>query len=512
MIAAHLRHSRSTRMAIGTTSVRNAATRAALAWLGLAALAPAGALAPLPAAVAQTDPTPAPPEPAAPLPEAARPTEAGAASEPAVAGDRAAAYRVFREHFDARRFAEALPAAQQVVDLTEQRHGADALELVVPLVNFGTTKHRLSDHNGAAVQYQRALKIVEASEGAFSRSIVPPLLGLGVTYAAVGDHAASAQALRRAVDVSRKLDGLFNVSQLVLVEALISSYVALNQIEDADREQQYALRLAEKAYGKDDPRLIPALERSAGWLEDTGYHVAARQTYARALEIVRKSGVSKDLRMVPQLRGIARMYRMEYLHGAEPADTKKSAGGGQGTGSVYSAGATPSVGTGSAALSNAGEEALQLALEVLDAHPREGAGLRGATLVDLGDWYMVAGKTRDALRRYKEAWAALTAPGGGGTAVLDAPAALIYRPPSSARRNPTVAAEEYTEHVVEVEFTVTAEGRAKNVTAVASDVAQSTTKAVTAAIKRSRYRPRFVDGAPVVTPGVRHRQTVYVRS
>jgi tetratricopeptide (TPR) repeat protein len=425
--------------------------------------------------------------------------------------DRAAAYRAFREHFDARRFTEAMPAAQQVVDLTEQKFGKDALELAKPLINLGTTKHRLGDFNGAALQYQRALKIVETHEGGFSRGVIQPLLGLGVTYAAAGDPDASARSLRRAVDVSRKLDGLFNPQQLELVEPLVASYVALGQYEDAEREQQYAVRLAEARYGKYDPRLLPTLEHSASWLERSGQFVAARQTYARALDIARRAGGKTDLRTVTSLRGIARMYRMEYLYGPGSFSEEEVTGTRTGGTAVYG-GPTPGSTPTTTVLNEAGEDALQLALEALDAHPDEAVRLRGETLVDLGDWYMIAGRTRDAMREYRNAWTALSAPGAPGTVVLGTPVQLMYRPPSGGKRNPTVDPEEYTEHFVDVDLIVTPEGRAKDATVVAADVTDATAKSVLAAIRRSRYRPQFVDGEPAETPGIRHHQVIYVRS
>ncbi|HJS22467.1 MAG TPA: TonB family protein [Steroidobacteraceae bacterium] len=443
-----------------------------------------------------------------------QPGSATATATPAVAEitDRATVYRMFREHFDARRFAEALPAAQRLVDLTQARFGPDASEMVAPLSNLGTTMLRLKDTNGAAVQFQRAVKIVEAHNGGFSREVIAPLFGLGVTYAAAGDYVASTDTLRRAVDVSRKLDGLFNVEQLGLVEALIASYIGQGQYEDAEREQQYALRLAESAYGRYDPRLIPMLERGARWLEESGRFIAARQTYARALEIARRAGGDKDPRMVTPLRGIARMYRLEYVYGAEPVGPPVGVSNPQSSGSVYGASTAPVMAEAPGMLHEAGEDALKLALAVLDAHPDLAATQRGDTLIDLGDWYLVAAKPRDAMRSYKEAWNALAAPGAKGTAALDTPYLIIYRPPSSSRRNPAVDAEEYTEGVVEVQFMVTQEGRVKDPTIATSDVTETVGKSVVTAIRRARYRPRFVDGAPVQTTGVRHRQTVYVRT
>lgn len=485
-------------------------------WWVSAAFALLAAIAPATHAAAQ--PPTAPPGSETPATAAtdaapAVATEASAPLAPAVdyGGDRAAAYRAFREHFAARRFADALPAAQQVVDITEQKFGKDALELATPLINLGTIRYRLADFSGAALQYQRALKIVETREGGFSRGIIQPLLGLGVAYAAAGDYDASARSLRRAVDVSRKLDGLFNPQQLELVEPLVASYVALGQFSDAEREQQYAVRLAEAAYGKNDPRLLPTLEHSASWLEKAGQYVSARQAYARALDIARRAGGKDDLRMVTPLRGIARMYRMEYLHGPGLVEQDEPVPSPQGGASVYS-GPTPGSSPTTTVLNSAGEDALELALKALDAHPEEAVALRGDTLVDLGDWYMIAGRTREAMREYQEAWMALSVPGAAGTAVLGAPAQLIYRPPSSSRRNPTVDPEEYAEHFVEVELTVTPEGRAKNVTIVSQDVTEATGKATVASIRRSRYRPRFIDGEPVATTGVRHRQVIYVRS
>lgn len=508
---------------------KTVAVRVSFTWHVAVAAMLLVAMALLTFAVAQAPPPePAAPDPATATPETPPATTAAPESAPTVTpdepsaaptaapavdhgGDRAAAYKAFREHFDARRFAEALPAAQQVVDITEQKYGNDSLEMLTPLMNLGTTRQRLADYNGAALQYQRALKLVETREGGFSRDIIRPLLGLGISYAAAGDYDSSARALRRAMDVSRKLDGLFNPQQLELVEPLVASYVALGQYEEAVREQQYALRLSESMYGRSDPRLLPALEHSAQWLETTGQYTTARQAYARALDIVRRAGGKEDLRMVTPLRGIARMYRMEYLYGSRPVSDSDGAPSPQAGSPVYS-GPTPSSTPVSTALNDAGEEALELALEVLDKHPEEAVALRGETLVDLGDWYMIAGRTRDAMREYKQAWAALSAPGATGTGILDTPIQLIYRPPSSGKRNPTVDPEDYTEHFVETEFTVTPEGRARDPKVVADDVSDSTAKSVLTSIKRSRYRPRFVDGGPVATSGVRHRQVIFVRS
>ena len=76
--------------------------------------------------------------------------------------------------------------------------------------------------------------------------------------------------LKRAIDLSRNLDGLFNVEQLQILDPLIASYIALDLTADAEKEQQYALRVAETAYGKTDARMLKPLDRYGRWLEQLG--------------------------------------------------------------------------------------------------------------------------------------------------------------------------------------------------------------------------------------------------
>ena len=166
------------------------------------------------------------------------------------------------------------------------------------------------------------------------------------------------------------------------------------------------------------------------------------------------------------------------------------------------------VDTRTARLDGDGEAALRLALSVLEERPDQVA-LRGETLLDLGDWYQLGGKTYDATRVYKDAWAALSAPGGAGTAAMSEPSQLYYKPPSSAAKRADKDDDEQIENFVEVEFTVTPEGRVVDTKTVATDGNDAQDKSVQIALRRARYRPRFVDGIPVATKAVRHRQVLY---
>lgn len=427
---------------------------------------------------------------------------------PVEATERSDAYQQFRTHFDARRFADALPPAEQVVALTEQQFGASGRELVTPLLNLATTQKRLNNLTAAEAAYKRALRIVEAVDGGYSHGVIEPLHGLGLTYFEGGQYRNAAEQLRRAVDVSRKLDGLFNVQQLPLVTGLIDSYVALDQVADVDREQQYALRLSENAYGRNDPRMLPVLARSADWCEATGRYRMARQAHARTLDIVGRTAGKRDPSVVPPLRGIARSYVNEYLYGSQDVD---SSGRDYNPALSGTLGGMPPGGqepTRVVRLDPDGEDALKLALAVLAERPDQLA-LRAETLLDLGDWYQLGGDNQDAKRTYRDAWTAFSAPGGPGTALMSAPAQLYYKAPSSSVRRPDQDEDEVAERFVEVQFTVTPEGRVTDTQVLATDASEAQERSVTTALRRSRYRPRFVDGNPVATTAVRHRQVMY---
>jgi tetratricopeptide (TPR) repeat protein len=432
----------------------------------------------------------------------------GLVSAVAVGNERTDAYRAFREHFDARRFSEALPAAQQVVTLSEKQYGPEQMELVVPLTNLGATQLRLNTYFEAEESFRRALKIVEAREGGFAIDIIRPLLGLGATYAAAGQHEDAAVQLRRALDVSRKIDGLFNPAQIEILEPLIKSYVALEQERDAEREREYALRIAEVSFGKDDVRMLPALARGARWYEEGERYFGARQLHHRSINIIakshgeKKSDEIKDIRMVAPLRGIARAYRMEYLYGGkvwnddERADvplvsTRSSVGGPQ--------------------LTDEGRKSLERALEILKEAPEGTAAQRGEVLVELGDWYWTTNNEKKAFENYKEAWRELSVPGGTGTSMLETPVQIFYESPTGALHKPPARMDEFDRFVVDVDFTVTPAGKVADARVAESDATDKRKDSVVKALKDARYRPRFANGEPVETKDVRFREELYFK-
>jgi tetratricopeptide (TPR) repeat protein len=435
----------------------------------------------------------------------------GWAAGPAAAvtdAERIGVNQQFREAFDARRYEEALPFAQQVVTLTEEQYGKDARALVNPLTNLGTVHYRLKDYSSAEKEYQRSVEILEKTAGTTDRQLLRPLQGLGAAHFAESEYVDASVALKRAIDLSRNLDGLFNADQLQILEPLISSYVALDLTGEAEKEQQYALRVAETAYGRMDARMLQPLDRYGRWLETIGRYTSARLLYARALTIAEQTSGRGSMTAVDPLLGIARSYRLEFVNGPEEAPTQQDA---------FSAnpelnGIAPDV----QRLNPDGERALRLALQAIEKNDKSGANgaldhkKRGDTLLELGDWYMSAGGLGRGIDTYREAWRDYVV--AGDTTVLTQPRLLAYRPPSQSSKRSTLKPDEAQEHFVEVKFTVTKDGRTDNVELAGGDAPENAQKAMITAVKKARYSPKFEAGEPVETRGVTLREKILVKA
>lgn len=414
--------------------------------------------------------------------------------------ERTVVYREFRTHFDARRYAEALPVAERLVQLTEEQYGAEGTELSAPLTNLATTQYRLGNFPAAEQHYLRTVQVLEAAGASSNRELIRPLHGLGATYAAAGQYESAIPALRRAVDLSRNLDGLFNSAQLAMLDPLIEAYVVLGQFAQAEKEHQYAFRVAESSYGRDDLRLLKPLDRYARWFEFVGRYATARSLYARALAIADQPKGRPE--SVPALRGIARTYRLEFVHGVESAESAPR----------DPLDASPTFAEmPEGGLSADGERALLLALQLIERAGPLDRRLHGDTLVDLGDWYMTGGAVSRALQTYEKAWSDLSAD-GGSTERLAMPEQLAYRPPSASVSRTRLDPEDYEALPVELRLTVGKDGRVSDVVAVPGNAPENVVKSVISAARKARYRPRLDGGKPAETSGVALIERMAVRA
>lgn len=415
--------------------------------------------------------------------------------------DRRVVYREYRDAFDSRNYQRALPLAVRVVDLTANEYGTDAIEMAGPLTNLGTTLYRLGEYGEALDTYRRALYLVENEGDPTDPRLIAPLHGLGASLRGMQRDEEAIVPLKRAVDIVRNRDGLHAPAQLPLLHPLIEAYEATWRYDDASREHQYAFNVAEQAWGADDPRMIAQLEELARWNEKVGRYTAARVMYARAVQLADREKPG-SLKAVASLRGIARTYRLAYING----ESQESV--------VATSSELPQSMATAPLMMNApsgeGERALRNALQRLEPAGASKAAERGQVLIDLGDWYRIAGAGSRAMSSWTQAWTELTA--AGDTSALSRPAPIVYRAPSMAVSQRHQDPAEYDVQEVNLQLAVAADGDVRNATVTnPSPERDAAERAVVTAVRRGTWRPAFAGGVAVPDNDFTFSEKVYVR-
>ena len=325
---------------------------------------------------------------------------------------------------------------------------------------------------------------IEKDQGHVTRALEAPLFELGKLYLAT-DHCQDAiPLLRQAIALTQRLDGVMNTRQLAMYEPLLECIVAKDMVIDLQRALDQMLLIRENAYGTSDLRMLPALAHAGEWYERAGEYDNAREMYQRSVDIARKAGGDRDVRLVGPLRALARTFRLQVQYEPEPLRGR--------------------------ALDAAGERMLERAARIVRENPEASAPLRIDTLLEIGDWYQMSGAVRDALKIYKEVWAAAVATGMPGESVLGEPTPLLYRAAVGVALRAAPPDRQKMKHYwIDFEFRVTRFGQVEDVLAKGSAAPSSLQQDVAENLKRTHYRPRFAEGEAVDTEGVKVRQGVW---
>jgi len=399
--------------------------------------------------------------------------------------------------------AAAVEHAAETLRLSEEKHGPQAREVVNPLTNLGTAAFRQGDFERAEQAYLRAIGIIDGQLAGADRMLIRPLHGLGETLLARARPDDAAIPLKRAVDLSRNLDGLFNIGQLDFLDPLIEAYVAANRSSEADREQQYAFRVAENEYGRNDLRLLEPLDRYARWFESIGRYSTARGLHARALQLTERLAADNLVLGVPALRGLARTWSLEYLYGPE-LEARPTA-------EISDGSESPLLTQQSARLSPEGERALRNAIDILRRSETQRLALAD-TWSQLGDWYLLTGNQERMNAAYLEAWNTRAAISTEALAIFATPRLVFYRAPSaSSTRFKPSNIEEYEPKKIEVRLRIGRDGRVIDTAILSSEAAEAINRSVLFAARRARYAPRLEAGKAVEEDGLVLSEVMWVK-
>lgn len=409
--------------------------------------------------------------------------------------------------FDRKDWPAAVAAAQGLIAEARQAEPMDALQLAEALTLLGEAQTGSGDFVAAESAYAEALQLVQANAAPTSTHLLAPLGGLARLYARTERHPYAVPLFEQAVLITRRSYGLFDLSQLSLLRQLAASLTELNLIEDAARHMNYVLRVGERNYGGDDPRIVPLITSVADWHMEAGSFTSARQLYHNALAVVEERLGETHPAAVTPLRGIARSHTQE-LHFAllRMLNQRERFANKEEFGQPEPRRIHPRM------LNEQGGRALERALQILANQDQSSAAEHIATLIQAGDWYIIKQEPEKALTYYQRALRIpAEQPELSGQARLSFPVRIFYPVPPLAAASRMLAQAESEERYIEMEFTVAADGAVSDVREVSSTTNSRQRSEAIQTLLASRYRPRFVAGQAVATPAMKLREVYRVR-
>lgn len=394
-----------------------------------------------------------------------------------------------------------LSVAAQSVESAELEYGADQLEMIGPLLDLARIQESEKAYHSAADSYSKCISIVENHAGFFNTALIVLHSRLGHVYQSAGQFEKSIAAFQRAKHVSHRNIGLYNLQQIEVIDAMIESYYRMGRVKDADREQWYRFRAFEHQYGDDTLRLMPAIFKLADWYHRIGQYENEQYIFKQTLAALHESEVKKNTDLTTPLRAIANRYRVMGYSALE------------------------------------GEKALRLALDIADKDSQITPTRHAEILIDLGDWYLTLGKTKAALENYKRAWQLLFANKDTkyeAVQLFDHPIALSDRRlrrrySSRVRLRPNYLTQPYhgipiPQHLppeestlhninsdinvanfVELQLTVNKDGSVADIEVVNTALPEAMKEKIMPNLDRLIYRPRLINGEPVITHQHRSR-------
>lgn len=303
------------------------------------------------------------------------------------------------------------------------------------------------------------------------------------------------ESFRRAQHITHRIGGVYSPDQLEVLRHLTRLNLKQGNLIDADREQEFSLRVSEQVYGENSEELLPVLQRLGAYFASRGSMFSLssgpdfryfrdqmfRQSlryYDRAIKIVEDNYGVNDLRLIEPLRGLARARLLQVTH------------------------------------RSASEVALERVVYIVDSNPASDVTDRVKALISLGDIYTITGDKR-ASDVYLSAWNLMqedTAYRNLAAEVFGTPTRLHPDMDSVLYldRLPDAALEEEVELFIDVGYSVLANGRVSNIKLIEKNVPNAQVRYMRALLADARFRPRILDGELVATDNLMIHQTFQV--
>ncbi len=143
--------------------------------------------------------------------------------------------------------------------------------MLVPVISLSDdldrqgTAHRYSEFTISSRDYQSNISHLEISSGPYSENLTAPLVSLGILANENRQYADAEDSFNRALRIHRINNGLQDLSQLPILDLIISNNISRQNWKAANDNYHFYYWIHRRNYGETDPRMLAVIDKLIAW-------------------------------------------------------------------------------------------------------------------------------------------------------------------------------------------------------------------------------------------------------
>ena len=398
------------------------------------------------------------------------------------------------------RYPEALEYALSAVKLIEYNSkDIHSLKLIIPLNNLAIIQEKLQYNSDAIKTYKRIIDLVEREGGVFDVRLSALINRTGYLLQKDNKHEQAIELFQLSQHINHRAKGVYNLDQITTLNLMTNSYLLTGELDKANATQNFRYLVNHHVYGQGSLLIVPSMIKLAKFKSMLRLYDDAWLLYTEAIQIIERSLDKKHLSLINLLLELATIMQNQLAFG-EYNEMKNI----QFQFDVNEYDSQSSFNTSQKfrlppRKSNTKEafNALSREVQIMDHHKEKiSLANRVAVYVNFGDLCMVTrNKRSQGIAMYIKAIQLLDSE--SNTEILKQqyfgqPKRLQYRKPKLFENSDNIDTI-----FIETTFIVLANGSVKNIKIVVANASVYMRSQFKKEVRKSIYRPKFVNKKPV---------------
>jgi TonB family protein len=383
----------------------------------------------------------------------------------------------FLSLYDEERYQQSILTATEIINITQEIYGPENQNLVNPLNNLASSYFMVGDFEQAIKVFLECIALIE-SNNIISYDLVSPLVALGLAFNKSEKYNEAVEVFKRALHINWVNNGFYNLEQINIHDSLTESFIGLKNLEEANHHQNFQLGIYNNHFGKNNIKVDESLTKLANWYKRSGQALSERLVFQELLNRQSNRENQESKKLINTLQGISFSHRREGI-------------------SMYDS-ISP----------------LKKALNLFAESENQDLRLKLEILIDLGDTYTSYGRVSSADKAYQDCWQLIEE-----DSALRPEIEERFSKPVKVRRIFIPARypidqlndknKDYEQGFLTVQFDVEKNGKTNKVIILESDPTKLMDRVALSAIKKTIYRPTYIDAEAQRSEGltIRHEFT-----